>query len=277
MDVVSTLALSPAKVNLMLRVIGERSDGYHLLQTCFQLLDWGDQMIFSLLRQRGVNHIEISGFKDLRVQDNLIYQASQLLRPYAKLNSDWLIEVDKNIPLGAGLGGGSSNAATTLKFLNKAWQCSLSDIDLLSLGAKIGADVPVFILGQSAIAGGVGDELTPMNFDTPHILLLFPDCHINTAELFQAPDLVRDQCQVNSVSRQLSSFWINDFMPVVLQQFPQVDSVYQRLKSFMNVRLSGSGSTLFAVFNDLQSAQKAHEIATDICETRLVQPQLSKH
>ncbi|VAW44646.1 4-diphosphocytidyl-2-C-methyl-D-erythritol kinase [hydrothermal vent metagenome] len=274
MDMVTTRLLSPAKINLMLRIIGQRADGYHLLQTCFQLLDWGDEITFNPVKTDGSNHIEITGFDDLDVKDNLIYQAAEMLKPWAQLNSDWLIKVDKQIPLGAGLGGGSSNAATALKFFNQAWQCDLSVFDLLALAAKLGADVPVFILEQSTLAGGIGDVLTPMKFDTPHILLLFPDCHINTAELFQTPDLVRDQSTIKSISLQQPSFWINDFMPVVLLQFSQVDYIYQRLKTKMNLRLSGSGSTLFAVFNELNSAQRAHKIAEEVCMARLVQPQL---
>ncbi len=274
MDMVTTRLLSPAKINLMLRIVGQRADGYHLLQTCFQLLDWGDEITFNPVKTDGSNHIEITGFDDLDVKDNLIYQAAEMLKPWAQFNSDWLIKVDKQIPLGAGLGGGSSNAATALKFFNQAWQCDLSVFDLLALAAKLGADVPVFILEQSTLAGGIGDVLTPMKFDTPHILLLFPDCHINTAELFQAPDLVRDQSTIKSISLQQPSFWINDFMPVVLLQFPQVDYIYQRLKTEMNLRLSGSGSTLFAVFDELNNAQRAYKIAEEVCMARLVQPQL---
>ena len=276
MAVVTTQCLSPAKINLMLRVVGQRSDGYHLLQTCFQLLDWGDEITFKLIKADGRNQIEIVGFEGLDAQENLIYQAAQMIKPWAQLKSDWLIDVDKKIPMGAGLGGGSSNAATALKFFNQAWQCDLSVFDLLALAAKLGADVPVFLLGQNALAGGIGDQLTPMDFKAPHILLLFPDCHINTAELFKDPSLVRNQTPLNPANLQQPSFWINDFMPVVLQQFPQVNFIYQQLKAKMNLRLSGSGSTLFAVFDDLSAAQLAHHQATDVCAAILVQSQSNK-
>ncbi len=275
MDVVSTKLLSPAKINLMLRIVGQRTDGYHLLQTCFQLLDWGDEMTFTPMPDKSKNQLEIKGFEGVNVQDNLIYQAAQMLKPWAQSQSAWLVEVDKQIPLGAGLGGGSSNAATALKFFNKAWQCDLSIFDLLALAAKLGADVPVFILGHSALGVGIGDVLTPMKFDTPYILLLFPGCHINTAELFKASGLTRDQVSINPANMQQSTFWINDFMPLVLQQFPQVYSIYEQLKSKMNLRLSGSGSTLFAVFDELEDAQKAYNTASEFCDVRLVQPQLS--
>jgi len=238
------------------------------------LLDWGDEMTFKPIKMDGCKQLEISGFSELDVEDNLIHQAAQMLKPWAQSDSDWLIQVDKKIPMGAGLGGGSSNAATALKFLNQAWKCDLSAFNLLALAAKLGADVPVFILGQSALAGGIGDVLTPMKFVTPYVLLLFPDCHINTTELFKAPNLVRGQTPLRLTSMKQTSFWINDFMPVVLQQFPQVNHIYQRLKSSMNLRLSGSGSTLFAIFDDFDSAQLAHKEATDVCAAHIVRPLL---
>lgn len=255
----------------MLRVLKRRNDGYHQLQTCFQLLNWGDEMTFKPINETGKNQLKINGFGNLSLADNLIYQAAQMLKPWAQVHSDWLIEVKKNIPLGAGLGGGSSNAATALKFFNQAWQCDLSIFDLLALAAKLGADVPVFILGQSAVATGIGEQLTPMKFNTPYILLLFPDCHINTAEIFKAPDLARNQSALRNESMQQPSFWINDFMPVVLKRFPQVNHIYQTLKHNMKLRLSGSGSTLFAVFNDLKSAQQAQLMTTELCDAVIVQ------
>ena len=271
MAVVNTKVLSPAKINLMLRVVGQKDDGYHLLQTFFQVLNWGDIINFSLIKEAGNNELKIAGFDDLNVKDNLIYQAAEMLKPWARIKSDWLIQVEKKIPMGAGLGGGSSNAAMTLKFFNQAWQCDLSVFDLLAMAAKLGADVPVFVLGQSALAGGVGDELTPMEFNTPYILLLFPDCHINTAELFRDPNLVRNQSPLSVSQFENTSFWINDFLPVVIQRFPEVNHIYQRLKLKMNLRLSGSGSTLFAVFNDLKSAQAAQQYAAELCEAKIVQ------
>jgi len=229
---VSTQRFSPAKINLMLRIVGQRTDGYHLLQTCFQLLDWGDNICFTSLRPEGTNQLEIEGFDNIKIKDNLIYKAAQMLKPWAKLKTDWLVQVDKQIPLGAGLGGGSSNAATVLKFLNQ------------------------------------------MKFDTPYILLLFPGCHANTAELFREPALVRNQSSVKSGNLNQASFWINDFMPIILEQFPPIKIIYRHLQSKIDLRLSGSGSTLFAVFDDLPSIQKAYNAAVEICQARIVKPQL---
>ncbi len=264
--------LSPAKINLMLRIVGQKSDGYHLLQTCFQLLDWGDAMTFKKVKVDGDNDLRISGFEGLNVEDNLIQKAAKALKPWAQNQSDWLVEVEKNIPLGAGLGGGSSDAATTLKFLNDAWHCQLSEESLLELASQLGADVPVFVKGKSALAEGIGDQLTPTKFNTPFILLLFPDCHISTAELFNASGLNRNQTPIKPEYLQMKSFWINDFMTVVLKEFPQVKNVYDCLSTTMDVRLSGSGATLFAVFDDFLQAQKSYELAANICEVQLVQP-----
>lgn len=272
MELVSSKQLSPAKINLMLRVVGQRKDGYHELQTCFQLLDWGDVITFKPLKSNGANKIEIEGFGDLPTEDNLIYHAAQMIKPWAQNHSDWVVQVEKNIPCGAGLGGGSSNAAMVLKFFNTAWQCDLSMFDLLAMAAKLGADVPVFVLGQSALAAGIGDRLEPMQFNTPYVLLLFPECHINTAELFRSPNLVRDQSPLKVSEINQTSYWINDFMPVVIQQFPKVNAIYHALKSQMSLRLSGSGSTLFALFDDLNSAEEAKQKAAEICDVKLTQP-----
>jgi 4-diphosphocytidyl-2-C-methyl-D-erythritol kinase len=144
----------------MLRILGQRDDGYHQLQTYFQLLDWGDSMQFSTLKE---DKIKIFGdFNNLAIENNLIYHALELLLPYKKANIGIQINVDKYIPQGSGLGGGSSNAATTLLMMNKLWNCELSNKQLQNKGLKLGADVPIFILNQSAIAEGVGELLTPI-------------------------------------------------------------------------------------------------------------------
>ncbi len=264
--------LSPAKINLMLRILGQRGDGYHQLQTCFQLLDWGDVMTFERTNESGSNQLHISGFAELEQQDNLIYKAAMMLKPWAQNESDWTVKVEKNIPLGAGLGGGSSNAATTLKFLNEAWQCDLSLNDLLVMALKLGADVPVFVLGRSALANGIGEILSPVKFSTPYVLLLFSDTHINTAELFKVPSLVRNQRPLEVDVLQQKTFWINDFFPVVLANYTSINVVYQALKNAMNLRLSGTGATMYALFDDRKEAEQAQQIAVKICNTILVEP-----
>jgi len=264
--------LSPAKINLMLRILGQRDDGYHELQTAFQLLDWGDEMTFTAEPGMGSHKLTLSGFDGVDAVDNLITQAAALLQPWATLSTDFQVDVIKNIPMGAGLGGGSSNAATTLKFLNQAWVCDLSTFDLLSLAAKLGADVPVFLLGLGAEASGRGDVLTPRQFETPHILLLLPDVHVSTAKLFSHPALQRNQQALTANQLKDPSLWINDFFPLVLNNFPDIAAIYAKLKHDMPLRLSGSGGAMFAIFDDLGDAQRACDKASACCQALLLQP-----
>lgn len=272
MELVAHRLLSPAKVNLMLRILSQRIDGYHELQTCFQLLDWGDEIHVNSLDSDFANHIEISGFNGLKSEDNLIFKAAQLLKPFAKNQSSWQIHVDKKIPLGAGLGGGSSNAATVMKFLNKKWQCDFSLKELIDLGVHLGADIPIFILGKSALAGGVGEKLQPMNFNTSFILLMLPQCSISTVDLFADNDLQRAQSELNLSRINESDFWINDFFPVILNKEDKVSRIYHQLKDQFNIRLSGTGSTMFAVFNTYKDAKKAFELSENICHSVITKP-----
>lgn len=256
----------------MLRVVGQRPDGYHLLQTCFQLLNWGDVMTFDCRHECGEAALTVTGMPAVAAADNLITRAAAVLRPKAKRHSDWLVKVDKRIPMGAGLGGGSSNAAVTLKFLNQQWQCGLDQRELLDLATTLGADVPVFVAGQSALATGIGEVITPMSFDTPHVVLLLPDIHINTATLFAHPGLQRNQVPLPQALMQDPSFWINDFFPLVLQEHPALRRMYEALKAHMPLRLSGTGSTLFAVFDDATAAENARRLASMHGQAIRVQP-----
>lgn len=272
MALVSHQFLSPAKINLMLRILNQRPDGYHNLQTCFQLLNWGDEIDIKQLDCAGSNTIEILGFEGLKLEHNLIYKASQLLLPYAQNTSNWHIAVKKKIPMGAGLGGGSSNAAVVLRFLNEYWQCGLHLKELIQLGAKIGADVPIFLLNQSAIAGGVGDRLQGMVFNTPYILLMFPECSISTSDLFAHKDLQRAQVELSMKSIKDKDFWINDFFPTVLKTNEMVLDVFHQLKDKIDVRLSGTGSTLFALFETQRKAEQSYEFSKNICQSVITTP-----
>jgi 4-diphosphocytidyl-2-C-methyl-D-erythritol kinase len=275
MGLVKIRCLSPAKINLMLRVLARRSDGYHDLQTCFQLLDWGDDMIFEQLNEQGEQHISIDGFADLAIADNLIHKAAMLLKPHATHQADWHIRVKKEIPEGAGLGGGSSNAATTLLVLNEHWRCGLTQQELLRMGRQLGADVPVFLFQQSAVAGGTGHRLTAKTFNTPWILLMLPGVHINTASLFADPLLNRQQQPLSQSQLDCRDLWINDFFPVVLARSPEVHSLYQRLRPLgQRVRMSGTGSALFALFADQQSAEAAREQTASWVTSLVVEPKI---
>ena len=263
-------ALSPAKINLMLRVTGQRADGYHELQTCFKLLNWGDDMHFDFIDALTHSEVDVKGFDDIPIQDNLIYQASQLLQPHIKKHQSVSIDVTKKIPQGGGLGGGSSNAATTLKVLNKAWDCQLTQRKLMQLGLQLGADVPVFVLAQDALGTGVGEALMPVALPQHHVLLLFPECSIPTVDVFKNKGLKRDQKPIPSQEVAEARHWINDCLPVVLANYPSVNHVYQALSQYFHVYLSGTGSTLFILFDDLDAARKAKKMAQTVCSCHLV-------
>lgn len=261
--------LSPAKINLMLRVLGQRPDGYHDIQTCFKILPWGDWMRFEK-EDNASCEVVISGFTNIPQEDNLIHRAADLLKPKALNPSRVHIEVDKVIPAGGGLGGGSSNAATTLKVLNQTWDCRLSQQQLMDMSLSLGADVPVFIAGFDALATGVGEQLVPCEFNLKHVLLLFPDCHVITAEVFNHPNLKRDQTAVTSLQAQDPTHWINDCLDVVLETQPEVRQVYRTLSDHYSVYMSGTGSTLFAVFEDLSQANEAKKMAQSVCPCHLL-------
>lgn len=291
---------SPAKINLFLHITGKRADGYHELQTVFRLLDWGDSLRFW---QRGLVSINANKTADkpqgnwldsivdsalIRLigaenmtpnpTDNLIVKAAALLLDYLSEPStpqplpDKLsqidIEVNKVIPMGAGLGGGSSNAAATLTALNTLWQLGLSQKQLLKVGASIGADVPIFILHQDAIGEGIGERLTPIDLPRQRYLLLMPAAHISTAQLFAHPELCRNcppltlsritQDQSDYLYRQQSPYH-NVFEPVVRALSPAVDTAIEYLQQLatnlatladpprqeVTARMTGSGSSVF--------------------------------
>ncbi|MCF6289230.1 MAG: 4-(cytidine 5'-diphospho)-2-C-methyl-D-erythritol kinase [Proteobacteria bacterium] len=246
--------LSPAKINLMLRVLGRRTDGYHLLQTYFQLLDWGDYMQFAIAT---TNSIKITGqFNNLPQADNLIYQAAKHLEPFKQIAQGVVIKVEKNIPQGSGLGGGSSNAATTLRVLNKLWQCNLAPSALHKIAIELGADVPVFMLNKSAMATGIGEKLQTIAIDTGYFVLLFPQVSIATADVFADKTLNRNQQTINPQTINDKNTWTNACLTPVLNKYPQVRSIYAEASKYTNIYMSGTGSTLFASF---ETKIHAHE------------------
>ena len=172
---------SPAKLNLFLHITGRRPNGYHELQSIFQLIDLCDWLEFE---QTDDQQIQIEGLSSVDLKQNLIYRAAQILQPYAKTPSGLIIRLEKNIPMGAGLGGGSSNAATTLIVLNQLWHCGLNSEQLAELGVKLGADVPIFVHGRNAWAEGIGEHLTFIDLDQKQFIVLKPDCFISTQQLF---------------------------------------------------------------------------------------------
>ncbi len=262
--------LSPAKVNLMLRVLCRRPDGYHELQTCFKILNWGDEMTFNFSPEIEATNVTISGFPGLQVTDNLIYKAAQLLKPWVSTPCNVDIDVLKRIPQGGGLGGGSSNAATTLKVLNDKWGCKLSQKELMVQALKLGADVPVFINSSDAIATGVGEILEDIILPKQYVLLLFPKCKVPTESVFKDSELNRNQVAVHREEAKKSKFWVNDCLPVVLKKYSEIKRVFDALSIHYTVFLSGTGSTLFMVFDDSEAAEKAKKMAQTICSCHLI-------
>ncbi|TVP89712.1 MAG: 4-(cytidine 5'-diphospho)-2-C-methyl-D-erythritol kinase, partial [Pseudomonadaceae bacterium] len=181
---------APAKLNLFLHITGRRTDGYHTLQTLFQFLDYGDTLHFQPRRDGQIQlHTELEGVDPA---DNLILRAAKLLQPHCAQHGGADIRLDKRLPMGGGLGGGSSDAATTLLGLNQLWQCGLTLDQLAELGLQLGADVPVFVRGHAAWAEGVGEQLTPVDIEEPWYLVAIPDCNVSTAEVFSDQRLTRD-------------------------------------------------------------------------------------
>lgn len=261
---------SPAKLNLFLYITGRRSDGYHELQTLFQFIDFGDTLRFHI-NQTGKLTItpEIEG---VALEQNLIWKAADALRLYAKnmyaksihaqkagdidpktLGAD--IELNKRLPMGGGLGGGSSNAATTLVALNHLWQLNF-DIDTLAeIGLKLGADVPVFVRGQAAFAEGVGEKLEPAHPQEKWYLVLKPDVNIATADIFTHSDLTRNTPK-QELTTLLQQPYENDCEKIVTLLYPEVAKQLSWLLQYAPSRLTGTGSCLFAEFDTQQQAKE---------------------
>ncbi|SLJ83432.1 4-(cytidine 5'-diphospho)-2-C-methyl-D-erythritol kinase [Psychrobacter sp. DAB_AL43B] len=278
--------LSPAKINLFLHITGKRADGYHDLQTVFRLLNWGDYLHFSVADKVIITIDSVTGNSAANVnslcgqlltldgaeaitgsiEDNLIFKAARALL-IAAINSNKLPEqlpsvqvtLDKHLPMGAGLGGGSSNAATTLMTLNEIWQLNFTQNELIKIGTKVGADVPIFIFGQDAIAMGIGEELTAIDLPDQQYLILTPNAHVNTAKLFAHTQLQRDiaplsietiKNQSNDYVQYLKTPYQNVFTPVVTSLAPAVAEALCYLQSLEKIalgtaRMTGSGSAVF--------------------------------
>ena len=239
---------SPAKLNLFLHITGRRPDGYHELQSIFQLIDLCDWLEFE---QTDDQQIQIEGLASVDLEQNLIYRAAQILQPYAKTPSGLIIRLEKNIPMGAGLGGGSSNAATTLIVLNQLWHCGLNSEQLAELGVKLGADVPIFVHGRNAWAEGIGEHLTFIDLDQKQFIVLKPDCFISTQQLFSQKTLTRDTKSSKFCAYQIKpSDFGNNFEPVARSLYPEVDEAMQYLDQFGVAKLTGTGACVFIEVTD---------------------------
>ncbi len=247
---------APAKLNLFLRITGRRADGYHALQTVFRLLDWGDRVG---LRLRNDDRIVRVGEAAAGVSehDDLMVRAANSLQQVANCQQGVEISIEKYIHVGAGLGGGSSDAATVLVALNRLWGLGFDVDQLAALGLQLGADVPVFVRGHNAWAEGVGEQLAPINLPPAWYVLASPGVHAATAGLFQDPDLTRDAAPA-TISDFLSGTVLdNAFEPVLRRREPAVEAMFATLARIGRPRLTGSGSVCFVEFADRESAAAA--------------------
>lgn len=236
------LVKSPAKLNLFLHITGRRPDGYHQLQTLFQFVDLHDSLeIEATTTPEIALKTDISGIAQ---GENLIEKAGQLLQQHCNVASGAKITLSKRLPMGGGLGGGSSNAASTLVALNQLWQTGLSKPQLAQLGLQLGADVPIFIHGKSAMARGVGEEFEDVDIPQPWYLIAMPNCHANTGELFQQKQLTRDSKEIR-IRDFLEGAGHNDFEPVLRKRFPIIDRCLQLMSSEGKPKVTGSGACLF--------------------------------
>lgn len=252
----SLTLLSPAKLNLMLHITGRRADGYHLLQTVFHLLDFGDTLTFTATPAGSVDlQPQIPGVAN---RDNLVYRAASLLQEASGTSMGAHIELQKRLPMGGGLGGGSSNAATTLLALNQLWKTGFSIDQLAQLGTRLGADVPVFVRGFSAWGEGVGEQLQAIDIADTWYLILKPACAVSTAQIFSHKQLTRDTAAI-TIPAFFERGGHNDCEPVVRSLYPEVDSALNWLTQAVpdtTARLTGTGACVFANCADEASARK---------------------
>ncbi|MFA5241808.1 MAG: 4-(cytidine 5'-diphospho)-2-C-methyl-D-erythritol kinase [Sulfuricella sp.] len=244
---------APAKLNLFLHVVGRRPDGYHLLQSVFRFIDYGDSLRFSL-RGDGqvVRKTELDG---VAPDKDLVVRAARLLQEHTGCTQGVEIAVEKRLPMGGGLGGGSSDAATTLLALNRLWQLNLPRTQLQQLGLQLGADVPVFIFGESAFAEGVGEHLQPIHLPPAWYVVLIPPVSVPTAEIFAAPELTRNTTSIK-IPLLLTADLRNDLQALVCRRYPEVAEYLDWLGQHGTARMTGSGACVFAEFGSEDEASQ---------------------
>jgi 4-diphosphocytidyl-2-C-methyl-D-erythritol kinase len=252
---------SPAKLNLFLHVCGRLQNGYHELQTLFQLLDFGDQIGLEITHSACVNMVD--NIKGINKEDNIVFKAAQLLLKYRPTPSLGVnIYLKKRIPMGGGLGGGSSNAATTLVALNHMWHCQLSLATLLALAQQLGADVPVFVNGHSAFAQGIGDELTNTQIQSAYYLVATPNIQISTEAIFNHPDLPRSTTKLDTNDYKFD-LTRNDCEKLVCNLQPEVANLLNRLLHYAPSRMTGTGASVFTKFATLEEANSVLKLLPD--------------
>ena len=244
--------LAPAKLNLFLHIIGRRSDGYHLLQSVFQLIDWCDLLTLKLIPENEVRRI--NPIPGVTAENDLVVRAATLLKDFSGNQLGVEISLKKEIPMGAGLGGGSSDAASTLIGLNTLWDLNLDQATLSHLGLKLGADVPFFIFGKNAFVQGIGEEIQEITLQTQDFLVIFPNRGIATASIFQDPELTRDHAPITMEGFLASPKpeQLNDCQAVAIRICPEVKQALDWIRQTLpgsEPKMSGSGSSVFTVLD----------------------------
>ena len=259
---------APAKLNLMLRITGQRDDGYHLLQTVFQLTDLCDWITFHQVGDGRISLLDpIPGVPE---ETDLTVRAAKILQQETGCGLGVQIEVEKNLPMGGGLGGGSSDAATTLLVLNRLWDLNLSEQRLMELGLQLGADVPVFVYGYAAWAEGVGEKLQKIDTPEKWVVVIKPDCHVDTKEIFSVKDLTRDSKSI-TMPDFVEGQHQNDCLEVVRKLYQPVEKALVDLAEFSEARLTGTGACVFAQFESKELAEKAYAALKDRWQVYLLQ------
>jgi 4-diphosphocytidyl-2-C-methyl-D-erythritol kinase len=245
--------LAPAKLNLFLHVVGRRPDGYHLLQTVFRFLDYGDEVRLTV-REDGAIRLS-NPLPGVSMEQDLCFRAASLLQKHTGCRLGVDIALVKRLPMGGGLGGGSSDAATVLMALNQLWQLDLPRATLETLGLRLGADVPVFIFGRAAFAEGVGEKLQAVLLPPACYVVLIPPIQVATAEIFASPGLTRDTSEMK-IPPLPAGCGRNDLEPVAIAAYPVVGQYLEWLRQYGDARMTGSGACVFAAFPDRAAAEK---------------------
>jgi 4-diphosphocytidyl-2-C-methyl-D-erythritol kinase len=248
---------APAKLNLFLRITGRRADGYHSLQTVFQFLDYGDELEFTMTDDGRVTRT--TPFPGVAEDKDLAVRAARLLQETTGNRRGVQIRLTKRIPAGGGLGGGSSDAATTLLALNDLWDAKLSRAELASLGLRLGTDVPVFVRGQAAWAEGIGEILTPIEPEEAWYLVVVPPVHVSTTQVFADPELTRYSLPLTIRDFHAGRGLQNDLEPLVRSRYPEVDRAMRLLAEFGAPRMSGSGGCAFLKVTGMDHGRKILE------------------
>jgi 4-diphosphocytidyl-2-C-methyl-D-erythritol kinase len=282
---------APAKLNLFLHIVGRRADGYHLLQSVFRLIDRADTVHLELRDDgRIVREADLPGVAE---EHDLTVRAARLLQAHASEGAGVNIRLDKVLPLGGGLGGGSSDAATVLLALNRLWQVNLSCEGLQELALELGADVPVFVFGQSAFAEGVGEILHPLSVPPAWYVVLMPPVQVPTAAIFAAPELTRNTPPIKIAPFSVGAGLLdlhgfqpadsrialagrNDLQPVVVNRYPEVARHLEWLAQFGEARMTGSGACVFASFGTQEAAREVLRQLPDTMQGFVAQG-LDKH